>query len=457
MKGPPEGIWYCPRCVARQCHGPTEVIGILGRLIRRSDDINPRAFGLPFEIREYFDGTRTGEEGEYEDVGMPRTQTTDVKMNRAGFIEEPDYKKLRDAKGNVIFCYRCRLTSNGKRDIIPCDFCPHRWHLDCLDPPLAVPPRRRIGDKPNATWRCPLHIENDLRSLNDGDGSLLGRQPRHRMPKNPIPRDVSMTRGFRNNGVIDVELMKDDERIDEVEMPGTIYRLPERGIRLDFLDRVRRWTAPLLLGENVLTVSRSRYEDVVTRQQFAAQARTFPESKNQPNGIPETTPPSSMMEIRHPMLGSGPRPPNTDVSNVAAVNANLRAKPWREQQAVLSLQALAQQDEAVEKLLTNGIADLTDQLILGAGEDVLGLAEREEREQLELLQRLITRRLSVLERSGNDKGERNGVGMVRANGANNGNQGGIRNGNLGTGGRGTPKPKSKSKSRERRGMSRGRK
>lgn len=277
------------------------------------------------------------------------------------------------------------------------------------------------------------------------------------MPKNPIPRDVSMTRGFRNNGVIDVELMKDDERIDEVEMPGTIYRLPERGIRLDFLDRVRRWTAPLLLGENVLTVSRSRYEDVVTRQQFAAQARTFPESKNQPNGIPETTPPSSMMEIRHPMLGSGPRPPNTDVSNVAAVNANLRAKPWREQQAVLSLQALAQQDEAVEKLLTNGIADLTDQLILGAGEDVLGLAEREEREQLELLQRLITRRLSVLERSGNDKGERNGVGMVRANGANNGNQGGIRNGNLGTGGRGTPKPKSKSKSRERRGMSRGRK
>jgi hypothetical protein len=240
MKGPPEGSWYCSRCVARQHHGPAEVNGILGRLITQSDDINPKAFGLPLRIREYFDGIRTGDEGEYEDVGLPRTQTTDVKMNRAGFIEEPDYKKLRDAKGNVIFCYRCRLTSNGKRDIIPCDFCPYRWHLDCLDPPLAVPPRRRNGDKPNATWRCPLHIENDLRNCGNGEGSVLGRQPRHRMPKNPIPRDVSMSRGFRNSGVIDVELMKDDERIDDVEMLGTVYRLPERGIRLDFLDRVRR-------------------------------------------------------------------------------------------------------------------------------------------------------------------------------------------------------------------------
>ena len=240
MKGPPEGLWYCSRCVARQNRGPAEVNGFLGRLITRSDDINPMQFSLPAQLEEYFDGIRSGEGGEYEDVGLPRTHASDVKMNRAGFIEEPDYKRLKDVKGNVIFCYRCRLTSNGKRDIIPCDFCPYRWHLDCLDPPLAVPPRRRNGDKPNATWRCPLHVENDLRNLGDGEESGLGRQPRHRIPKNPIPVDVSISRGFRNNGIIDVELMKDDERIDDVEMLGTIYRLPERGIRLDFLERIRR-------------------------------------------------------------------------------------------------------------------------------------------------------------------------------------------------------------------------
>lgn len=240
MKGPPEGSWFCPRCVAKKHYGPTEITGVLGRLVKLSDGINPKVFGLPVDIRDYFDGIRTGEEGGYEDIGLARTQTTDVKMNRAGFIEEPDYKKLKDAKGNVIFCYRCRLTSNGKRDIIPCDFCPYRWHLDCLDPPLAVPPRRRSGDKPNVTWRCPLHIDNDLRNLGNDQGSLAGRQPVHRMPRNPIPRDVSVSRGFKNNGVIDVQLMKDEDRIDDVEMPGTIYRLPERGIRLDFLDRIRR-------------------------------------------------------------------------------------------------------------------------------------------------------------------------------------------------------------------------
>jgi hypothetical protein len=241
MRGPPEGSWYCSRCVSRLSHGVAEVNGILGRLISRSEDINPKAFGLPVNIREYFYGIRTGEEGEYEEVGLPRTQTTDLKMNRAGFIEEADYKKVRDGKGQVIFCHRCRLISDGKRDIIPCDFCPSRWHLDCLDPPLAVPPRRHIGDKPNATWRCPLHVDHDLRNLGNGDPTQSRRQPRHRMPKNPIPRDISMTRGFRNNGIIDVELNKDDEKIDEVEMLGTIYRLPERGIRLDFLDRIRRY------------------------------------------------------------------------------------------------------------------------------------------------------------------------------------------------------------------------
>lgn len=240
MKGPPEGSWYCSRCVAGQSHGPTEVDGIFGSLSNHSDDINPKVFSLPIRLREYYDGIRTGEEGEYEDVGLARTQTNDVKMNRAGFIEEPDYKKVRDVKGNLIFCYRCRLTSNGKRDIIPCDFCPYRWHLDCLDPPLAVPPRRRNGDKPNATWRCPLHVENDLRNLASRDESALERVPRHRMPKDPIIRDVSVPRGFKNDGIIEVELMKDDERIEEVEMLGTIFRLPEKGIRLDFLDRVRR-------------------------------------------------------------------------------------------------------------------------------------------------------------------------------------------------------------------------
>lgn len=103
-----------------------------------------------------------------------------------------------------------------------------------------------------------------------------------------------------------------------------------------------------------------------------------------------------MAEIDPDMLDPNPRIPNTVTSNVATSNTTLRAKTLREQQAVLSLQALAQQDRVSENVLGNQIADLTDKLILGAGEDVVGLAEKEEREQLEVFQGLITRRLSIL-------------------------------------------------------------
>jgi hypothetical protein len=239
---PPDDQWFCPRCVARRSYGQVETSGVLGRIIRRIDEINPKAFNLPFEIREYFEGVKTGDGGEYEEISLPRTQNNPVKMNRAGFIEEPNYKELRDSKNHLIVCHRCNLTSNG-RDIIPCDYCPARWHLDCLDPPLAIPPRRR-KDNPNSTWRCPLHIENELATRDRQELAApgeLGRMPRLRRPKNAIPYDVGLTRGYKNNGLIDIELMKDDEPdIVEVDRMGTVVRLPEKGVRLDFIDRVKR-------------------------------------------------------------------------------------------------------------------------------------------------------------------------------------------------------------------------
>ena len=237
---PPE--WFCPRCIAsRPSSNQVETTGIFGRVIRRVANMNPKSYSLPVDIREYFEGVKTGDEGEYEEVNLPRSQNV-PKLNRAGFFDEPNYKELRDSKNNLITCYRCQMTSNG-RDIIPCDYCPARWHLDCLDPPLAVPPRRR-HDNPNFTWRCPLHIENDLATMGRADSAApgdLGRMPRLRKPRNAKASDVSFGRGFKNNGLIEVEVMKDDDpKIREVEMMGTIYRLPEKDIRLDFVDRVKR-------------------------------------------------------------------------------------------------------------------------------------------------------------------------------------------------------------------------
>lgn len=201
----------------------------------------------------------------------------------------------------------------------------------------------------------------------------------------------------------------------------------------------------------------------MARQQFAAEVIPVANCKHLSNGTsaPITTP--SMMSIDLGRLKSdSPANSTTAISNVAAANTTLAAKTLREQQAVLSLQALAQQDKTSEKVHGTSIADLTDKLILGAGEDVVGLAERDERGQLEGLQKLIERRLSILRGSG----RRNAVKAEETHATPNGKTNTILvNGkpNPYRANSGTPrgisksKAKSTSKSRERRAISRGRK
>ena len=243
----PDGEWLCPECVADAGNELPQVTGLLGPIIRQVQRMNPRSYALPDGIRNYFEGVRTGEGGEYEEPGVPKTQNNPAKMNRAGFIEEPDYKALKDSKGKTILCYSCKKSSNG-REIIPCDFCDARWHLDCLDPPLAVPPRRRVNsDKADGirTWRCPLHAETTLNQLKRYNSTRqpgdLGRIPKVRKPKHAKPRDAPFERGFRNNGVIDVRLaVEADPDLLEQEMFGEVWRVPENGIKLDFVDRIKR-------------------------------------------------------------------------------------------------------------------------------------------------------------------------------------------------------------------------
>lgn len=147
---------------------------------------------------------------------------------------------------------------------------------------------------------------------------------------------------------------------------------------------------------------------MITRQQYATHVRDCSKLKR-----PSNVPPSDMLDSTSSV-------PNTLISNAAAANTTLRAKTLREQQAVLSLQALAQQDEVSEMALGNQIADLTDKLILGAGEDVVGLAEKEEREQLEVFRGLVEKRLRILKAGGKDDTKSlrsNGGGRVVVNGA----------------------------------------
>jgi len=246
----------------------------------------------------------------------------------------------------------------------------------------------------------------------------------------------------------------------------------------------------------MLIVCRSRYEDAMTRQQVTDQPRRRDNFQHRSNARLPNTRISSAARPDTDMLESNPHIPNTAISKSVTPTTIFRAKTLREQQAVLGLQTLAQQNHPSE-IPTNQVADLTEKLILGAGEDVIDLVEKEEREQLHLFQNLITRRLSILQ--GGVNGNGNGIGRgdgsgnsnsnssvksaksegsrLEVNGSGNGDGNGNGNGN-GTGkgsgnrhGRGgsrgasptgitKSKPraaKAQSKSRERRGVSRGRK
>lgn len=103
---------------------------------------------------------------------------------------------------------------------------------------MAAPPRRLN----KYSWMCPNHIDSELQSLYERNTASATAHPvtnrlyKVRRPKNPFIRDVAMRRGFRNNGLIEIENEPEEEKDEE----AVIYRLHENGIKLDFINRVKR-------------------------------------------------------------------------------------------------------------------------------------------------------------------------------------------------------------------------
>ena len=95
-------------------------------------------------------------------------------------------------------------------------------------------------------WMCPLHTEHDLRRLDPiaEDGVLNGipRTHRIRRPKNVQIRETALRRGFKNNGLIEIaDEASEDEFTDEESPDGVVFKVPARGVKLDFIDRCKRY------------------------------------------------------------------------------------------------------------------------------------------------------------------------------------------------------------------------
>jgi hypothetical protein len=66
VEGQLPDTWYCNVCSVSR-HPIKEESGSFGELLVKLDTKNPSAFHLPKDVREYFEGVRTGTEGEYEE------------------------------------------------------------------------------------------------------------------------------------------------------------------------------------------------------------------------------------------------------------------------------------------------------------------------------------------------------------------------------------------------------
>ncbi len=216
--------WFCNVCrVSRQPAFPVYT-GALASLEEKLDAKNSSAFRLPDDVREYFEGVRTGVDGEYEEI-VPVVKPT---RKKKGEDDLPDLFRLHDAEGNPVICHCCQKSSSNNRAIIPCGLCGLNWHLDCLDPPLANPPVLR-------TWKCPCHIDDLLTKI----PGALAPAHRYRKIKGASVIKPAFSRGYINNGYILVDREDDTDETGwkDVETYGRAVRLPEKGIKLDFLSR----------------------------------------------------------------------------------------------------------------------------------------------------------------------------------------------------------------------------
>lgn len=86
---------------------------------------------------------------------------------------------------------------------------------------------------------CPAHVDPELLAVRSRSN---GRTRKVRRPRNAVVKDTALRRGFVNNGIIEIENESSDDEtfFEEEDDMGTVYRLPERGIKLDFIAKVKQ-------------------------------------------------------------------------------------------------------------------------------------------------------------------------------------------------------------------------
>jgi hypothetical protein len=90
---------------------------------------------------------------------------------------------------------------------------------------------------PGRAFRCPAHVDDLLALI----PSTLAPAHRYRKIKGQPAIRPAVGRGIKNNGHIEVEFEESDEEEEqgfyEERQYGHVYKLPELGIKLDFVSQ----------------------------------------------------------------------------------------------------------------------------------------------------------------------------------------------------------------------------
>lgn len=232
---PPEGEWYCPKCsISRPFRS------LLGAMNKRTHD---KDFSLSSNLRDYFEGVG-GTASRYE-AAPPSFQRIAPRTNRGSKYadySDPNLRRLYEKNPNnsdkesLIYCNACGGTTLHGKPILQCDFCPCAFHLDCTDPIMANPPFQACLTANSSTadqfkfWMCPNHTYHDLAYLvHDEEG--YDHRRRIRTVKRPR--------------LVDIEVLPDSDdeeaKMREITHEGEKYRVSERGVKLSFIEKVKRY------------------------------------------------------------------------------------------------------------------------------------------------------------------------------------------------------------------------
>ncbi|VDK56883.1 unnamed protein product [Anisakis simplex] len=166
----PTGKWLCNRCTHAIANNDSNIKGTkraLKSLTQEDGAIlteKGRNEAAMISIFERLDTLNAGDKNAHENA-LSVLADAALSINAEQFqlpltinkhIVNVPYQDMYPARAAAPSTAICHLCSKGSEDasssLLKCDFCPLCYHLDCLNPPLTVPPKDR--------WMCPAHVEH---------------------------------------------------------------------------------------------------------------------------------------------------------------------------------------------------------------------------------------------------------------------------------------------------------